>query len=596
MILVNRGNAPSETSVQIFETHTPLARTIRHAVIPLRRLSRRRRAFSGMSSIERNKVFVRPRTPHATHKWLASSYLGSISTRLEDKVMWHYLVKVSRCYLVSLQLGIRMAIWKFYGREEQLASLKSVLDRKRWFFAKVTGRRRIGKTTLIQRAMVACSAVNPVYYVQVPDSEPVGVISAVNDALETFEVPADRFPRPKDLSQLVKLIESMSEAGYVIILDEFQYFNRKGCEAFCSLLQGAVDRLAAKAADVKGGLIVLGSIYTEMMALLEDRTAPLYNRVTDTLDLTHLDTHSILAILEDHADPSPDRLLFLWNLFEGVPKFYRDCYEQGVLAADRQTLLRRIFFESSSPLRTEAENWFLRELRGRYDVVLKFIARSPGRMHNEITKAIAAASGNPDTQIGAYLKVLSERFRMIERKLPVFAKPEARRSRYYVTDNFLRSWLAALANPVSAVAFRPLEQLIIEADQRLQEVEGLALEKLVGQLYEERSRKQIGDFPLSQRIQGYWDRSDTEIDLVAVNERDKVIRFGSCKRSPTKLLSDINNFKGHVARFLEAQRTYQSWKHQYVGISPVLDVEQRAIMLKHDVIPQDLNDLTSNLA
>jgi hypothetical protein len=60
--------------------------------------------------------------------------------------------------------------------------------------------------------------------------------------------------------------------------------------------------------------------------------------------------------LKDHADPDPERLLFLWNLFEGVPKFYRDGFEQGVLDADRKTLLRRIFFESSSPLRSEAEN------------------------------------------------------------------------------------------------------------------------------------------------------------------------------------------------------------------------------------------------
>ncbi len=143
------------------------------------------------------------------------------------------------------------------------------------------------------------------------------------------------------------------------------------------------DRLAAKADLVRGGLIVLGSIHTEMVALLEDRTAPLYNRVTDTINLTHLDIGSILSILQDHAEPTPERLLFLWNLFEGVPKFYRDCYEQDVLAAERRTLLRRIFFESSSPLRTEAENWFLRELRGRYDVVLKFVARNPGRMHKE---------------------------------------------------------------------------------------------------------------------------------------------------------------------------------------------------------------------
>ncbi len=488
-----------------------------------------------------------------------------------------------------------MKPWQFYGRKDQLALLEEMLGRQRWFFAKVTGRRRIGKTALIQRAMEAIGAEQPVFYVQVPDSEPVGVVSAVNDALDTFAVPTDRYPRPRDLTQLARLLESMAEGGYVLVLDEFQYFNRKGYEEFCSHLQAAVDRLSAKAARVMGGLIVLGSIHTEMMALLEDRTAPLYNRVTDTIDLTHLDIGSLLTILRDHADVSPQRLLFLWNLFEGVPKFYRDCFEQGVLAADRPTLLRRIFFESSSPLRSEAENWFLRELRGRYDVVLKFVARNPGRMHNELVQAIRAASGNPDAQIGGYLKVLIERFRLIEKKLPVFAKPEAKRSRYYVTDNYLRSWLAALANPVSAIAFRPVEQLVKEADQRLADVEGGALEKLTGQLYEERSRKGLGDFALTQRIQGYWDRADTEIDLVAVNETEEIVRFGSCRRSPSRLLSDANNFKGHVQRFLETMKQYQTWKVEYVGVAPLLNEEQRTVLARHDIMGQDLNDLTANL-
>lgn len=488
-----------------------------------------------------------------------------------------------------------MADWKFYGRKDQLADFERMLNRKRWFFAKVTGRRRIGKTTLIQKAMQELGNKQPVFYVQIPDSEPAGVLSAVNDALETFQVRNDRFPRPNDLLQLAKLLEAMAESGFILILDEFQYFNRKGYEEFCSHLQAAVDRLAAKAEQVQGGLIVLGSIHTEMVALLEDRTAPLYNRVTDTINLSHLDIGSILSILRDHADPNPERLLFLWNLFEGVPKFYRDCYEQGVLAADRKSLLRRIFFESSSPLRSEADNWFLRELRGRYDVVLKFVARNPGRMHNELVQAIRAASGDPNTQVGGYLKVLIERFGLIERKLPVFAKPEAKRSRYYVTDNFLRSWLAALANPVSAIAFRPLEELIAEADVRLADVEGGSLEKLAGQLYEERSRKGLGDFPLTHRVQGFWDRADTEIDLVAVNDSTKSIRFGSCKRSPKKLLADVNNFKEHVERFLETMPQYQNWAKQYVGIAPVLDAEQRAILTGHEVIPQDLNDLTSGL-
>jgi AAA+ ATPase superfamily predicted ATPase len=488
-----------------------------------------------------------------------------------------------------------MADWNFYGRQEQLADLERMLGRNRWFFAKVTGRRRIGKTSLIQQAMQEIKSEQPVFYVQVPDSEPTGVLSAVNDALETFHIPADQYPRPKDLLQLAKLLESMAEDGFILVLDEFQYFNRKGYAPFCSYLQASVDRLTAKADQVRGGLIVLGSIHTEMVALLEDRTAPLYNRVTDTINLTHLDIGSILSILKEHAEPSPQRLLFLWNLFEGIPKYYRDCYEQNVLAADRKTILRRIFFESSSPLRSEAENWFLRELRGRYDVVLKFVARNPGRKHNELVHAIRNASGEPDTQVGGYLKVLMERFGLIERKLPVFAKPEAKRSRYYVTDNFIRSWLAALANPVSAIAFRPLQELVDEADQRLADVEGGSLEKLAGQLYEERSRRGIGDFPITHRVQGFWDKADTEIDLVAVNETTETIRFGSCKRSPGKLISDVNNFKQHVARFLQTKPKYQDWSQQLVGISPVLDADQRARLTSHDIIPQDLNDLTQGL-
>ncbi|HRI66036.1 MAG TPA: ATP-binding protein [Polyangium sp.] len=489
-----------------------------------------------------------------------------------------------------------MKSWQFYGRKEQLGDLERIISRNRWFFAKVTGRRRIGKTALIQQAMEEIGSRQPVYYVQIPDSEPTGVLSAVNDALETFRVPMDEYPRPRDLLQLAKLIEAMATRGYVLVLDEFQYFNRKGYEEFCSYLQAVVDRLAAKADRVRGGLIVLGSIHTEMVALLEDRTAPLFHRVTDNIELTHLDITSVLAILRDHADTTPERLLFLWNLFEGVPKFYRDCYEQNVLAADRKALLRRIFFESSSPLRSEAENWFLRELRGRYDIVLKLVARNPGRMHNELVQAIREATGNPDAQIGGYLKVLIERFGLIERKLPVFAKPEAKRSRYYVTDNFLRSWLAALANPVSATAFRPLDELIDEADHRLSLVEGWGLEKLAGQLYEERSRKRIGDFSITHRVQGYWDKAGTEIDLVAVNEMNETIRFGSCKRSPKRLLADVNDFRSHVDRFLEAMPKYRGWKKEYVGIAPILDANARTVLTMHDILPQDLNDLTEGLA
>jgi hypothetical protein len=99
-----------------------------------------------------------------------------------------------------------------------------------------------------------------------------------------------------------------------------------------------------------------------------------------------------------------------------------------------------------------------------------------------------------------------------------------------------------MGNPVSAMAFRPLQELVDEADQRLADVEGGSLERLAG-----------------------------------------------------KLIADVNNFKQHVARFIQTMPKYQGWSQQLVGISPVLDLDQRAALTRHDIIPQDLNDLTHGL-
>lgn len=469
--------------------------------------------------------------------------------------------------------------------------MQSILERRRWFFLQISGRRRIGKTALIQEALRAAGVARTLY-IQIPDSDPAGVVAACNGYLETFGIEG----RVTSLGELALLIGRLAEEGFVVALDEFQYFHRKQLADFCSLLQAEVDRLAAKAADVPGGLIVLGSLHAEMTALLEDRDAPLFNRTTDTLELGHLDIASVLEILRAHADDDPWRLLFLWNLFEGVPKFYRDAFEQGVLGADRRTVLRSLFFSSSSPLRNEADNWFLRELRGRYDMVLQFLAKHPGCTNADIEAAMADLSGPGEVrQVGGYLKILSERYRMIERRLPIFAPPRARSGRYYIRDNFLRAWLSALQRPVSAVAFRPVEGLIDQADERLAEVEGHALEDLVGQIYEERSRRGMGDFPLSERIQGYWDRSDVEIDLVAINEDECRIRFGSCKRNPLRLLASVEGLRTSAGRFLQAHPRFEGWTVEYVAIAPEVDPVLSANLQVAGVTVQSLRDLTADM-
>jgi AAA+ ATPase superfamily predicted ATPase len=486
-----------------------------------------------------------------------------------------------------------MANWDFYGRSQELDRLREMLARRRWFFCKLSGRRRIGKTTLVQRALPHDG--RNVVYVQVPDSAPSGVLAAFRDALDVFDVNVATLPPLRDLRSMTHAIGALADRGHVVILDEFQYFSRKQLSEFTSHLQEVVDARSARASDVPGGLIVLGSIHTDMIALLEDRKAPLYSRTTDDISLDHLDVESLLELLSAHTSVSSSRFLFLWTLFEGVPKFYRDCFEQGVLDASRTDLLTKMFFQSSSPLRYEAENWFLHELRGRYDVALKYLARHPGCSHGDLQHHVSTVSGETVEQVGGYLKLLHEKFGMIDKRLPILAKPKARKSRYYLSDNFLLAWLAALKPSVDAAHFRPSDQLVERANGLLQDVEGHALERLVGKLYEERGRKGLPGFAMTQRIAGYWDGDQADIDLVALNEDEEVVRFGTIKRDAARLPDSFSSLRESVDVFLKSHSRLQNWTREFVAVAPELSASQREAIAKQGFLAQDLTDLWKGL-
>ena len=73
--------------------------------------------------------------------------------------------------------------WNFYGRNRELIEIEKIISSGRWFFCAISGRRRIGKTTLIQRALERTPDISHFYF-QVPDSDERGVVQAFQDALE----------------------------------------------------------------------------------------------------------------------------------------------------------------------------------------------------------------------------------------------------------------------------------------------------------------------------------------------------------------------------------------------------------------------------
>ncbi len=491
--------------------------------------------------------------------------------------------------------------WGFYGRGQELAEIEKIISSGRWFFCSISGRRRIGKTRLIQQALKA----NPDkihFYFQVPDSDERGVVQAFQDALEDYGASMPDAQDHRTFQDMTEGISIMCDLGWIVIIDEFQYFHRKSLSPFASYLQTYVDKLRD---TKKGGLFVLGSIHTEMTAILEDRASPLFNRVPRRIDVGHWDFETLFEMFAAHGVMDEYHRLFLWTLFEGVPKFHRDCFEQDLLkpAKDhRRSTLRHLFFEGSSPLRDEAANWFLRELRGRYDSVLKILAAQGPCPYNVLKSEYACAGSSGEKQLGGYLATLMDKYRMVEKLQPVFAGDASRKARYSITDNFLSAWMLALARNVQSARIQPLEKPIGRADEILKNHEGYAFEKMIRQLTEECSRKGVGDFALTDVVRGYWnkaDGSDIEIDLVACNEEEKIVRFGSCKR-PAKAHDGkaLENFNFHIERFLRTKegRRFSGWTVEKALYSPKFPAKQRKILSGGGYACLDLENFRSFLS
>jgi hypothetical protein len=483
--------------------------------------------------------------------------------------------------------------WSFYGRQSEVRALAEVLRRQRWFFIRISGRRRIGKTALVRQA-VRAAGLQRVAFVQIDDTDAAGVVATARRHFALCGVPESMLPT--DLRSLATCIADLAADGWVVVLDEFQYFSRKSLFVFNSMLQFEVDRFRLGERAATGGVVLLGSLHTEMMALLEDRRAPLYGRLSGGFHVTHLDAPAVIRMWQEHTDGDPSRLFFLWGLFQGVPKYWQDAWELNLLSAPRRELLRGLFFEGPAPLRDEGPAWLLEELHGRYDLFLRYIAHHPGCTRADILAHADGLKGFGDGQPGFYLTALEQRFGLIRRREPAFAAPSGRQGRYVISDNFLQAWLGALADPVALSSLRPVEDLLERADTLLASTEGWVLEQLAAWLYQEQSRLGVSDFPLTAAVTGWWDRTGAEVDLVAQNADARQLRLGSCKRSADKLVADLPRFNNHIARLLDRNRQFADWEIQKVAIAPLLSPAHRQAITAAGYIPQDLTDLTRPIA
>ena len=85
----------------------------------------------------------------------------------------------------------------------------------------------------------------------------------------------------------------------------------------------------------------------------------------------------------------------------------------------------------------------------------------------------------------------------------------------------------------------PAHQVALRLLSRLRTLEGHAFERMVRDATEAASRAGAADFPITDRVAGYWNRPRTqpgsvEIDFITWNAEERRVRFGLCKRNPDR--------------------------------------------------------------
>ena len=407
---------------------------------------------------------------------------------------------------------------KFYNRTKELEILARNWQQsnKNACFTVMVGRRRIGKTSLL------LESVKGQKYLYL-------FVSRKNETLlcEQFQKDAGialgiqifgTITRFKDLFE--QLLIFATKEHYTLIIDEFQEFDNINSSIF-SDIQNLWDQYKDKA---KINFIASGSIYSMMMKIFENRKEPLFGRLTSKITLQPFVVSVVKEILNDYnPNYTSEDLLCLYMLTGGVPKYIDLLMEAG--ATTKSKMLDRIT-SPDSPFLGEGKDLLVSEIGkeyGTYFSILQLIA-SGKTTQREIDSVI-----NKNT--GAYLVNLEKEYSLITRNKPMFAKPESRKNRWTLNDNYLRFWFRFVFPNQSLIEMEKHELLREYIEQNYEQYSGLILEKYF--------RAKIAKEERVTAIGSYWDSKGTnEIDLIALNDLDKLAIVAEVKRNRKKI--DMN--------------------------------------------------------
>jgi AAA+ ATPase superfamily predicted ATPase len=311
----------------------------------------------------------------------------------------------------------------FVGRQAELEALTDWWENAPDRPALVWGRRRVGKTALIEH--FASSLPRVVFHTGVGDPMP-GELARLSEAVAGAEVGGLRNvisnPYRDWRDALDHLAELAAEEPLLLVLDELPEL-LAGSPSLPGVLRAFFDHTRNR---TRLRILMCGSAVRTMWSIQETR-APLYGRFNLTLPVFPFRPHEAAAMLP-HLQPE-DRAL-VYGLIGGMP-LYLGWWRQE---ATVQENLLRLVGSPGSPLLTEGRLIMETETGSDKATAALYAIASGATRYNEIKDAVGA---DPARAVDRLLEA-----RLIERVTPVDEDPDrSRRKIYQIADNFLAFYL-----------------------------------------------------------------------------------------------------------------------------------------------------------
>lgn len=434
---------------------------------------------------------------------------------------------------------------EFFGRKAEIKELQDIRNRsfKASCFTIVTGRRRIGKTSLLLRAYSDVDDL--LYFFVARKTEGELCRDFVDEITSKLDTPI--LGNPAHFSEIFNYLMQLSKTRpLTLIIDEFQDFRRVNSSIY-SEMQKIWD---LNKQDAHFNLVVCGSVYSLMNVIFKNSKEPLYGRQTGELRVEPFMTMEIKEILANYnPEYTPDDLLALYSYTGGVAEYVEVLMDDG--AADRKSMEDKIIKKNSYFI-YEGRNMLIEEFGKDYDRYFEIMAliASGKTTRQEIEDTMKM-------EVSGYLTRLERDYNLVSRHMPLFHKTN-RNIHYQIEDNFLRFWFRYFYRysfMVEANGFRKLREVI---DNDYTTYTGRVLEKYFKAVLAESE-----DYT---RIDSWWDRKgENEIDIIAADELQKKVTFYEVKRQ-TKDIS-IGVLKDKAEKFFEATGKFSNFDIEYKGLS-----------------------------